>query len=101
MGNLEAAERLQAGGVSAMPVMGPTDHHADPHLLARDAIVHVHNPDLGDERHVGNPLRFSRLAQRTAARAPRLGEHTEEVLTTVLGLTSSEVAVLVDDGVCR
>jgi crotonobetainyl-CoA:carnitine CoA-transferase CaiB-like acyl-CoA transferase len=98
---LEAAERLQAAGVSAMPVMGPLDHHADAHLAARGAIVCVHHPDMGDERHIGNPLRLSRLPQRTAAAAPRLGEHTEAVLTSLLGLSAAEVAQLVEDGVCR
>jgi crotonobetainyl-CoA:carnitine CoA-transferase CaiB-like acyl-CoA transferase len=96
-----AAELLQAHGVSAMPVMGPMDHHADPHLLARGAIVHLHHPDIGDERHIGNPLRFSRLPQRVAQSAPRMGADTAAVLTTVLGLDADEVAQLVADGVCQ
>ena len=96
-----AAELLQAHGVSAMPVMGPLDHHADPHLLERGAIVHLVHPEVGDERHVGNPLRLSRLPQRPAASAPCLGADTEAVLTTVLGLTADEVADLVARGVCR
>jgi crotonobetainyl-CoA:carnitine CoA-transferase CaiB-like acyl-CoA transferase len=99
--NVEAAEVLQANGVSAMPVMGPLDHHADPHLRERGAIVHLVHPEVGDERHVGNPIRLSRLPQRTAASAPCLGADTEEVLTTVLGLTADDVAALVDQGVCR
>jgi crotonobetainyl-CoA:carnitine CoA-transferase CaiB-like acyl-CoA transferase len=84
-GDVEAAELLQAHGVSAMPVMGPRDHHAE----------------VGDERQLANPIRLSRLPQRTAASAPLLGEHTEEVLTSILGLSATEVAQLVDDGVCR
>ncbi len=96
-----AAELLQAHGVSAMPVMGPLDHIADPHLLARDAIVTVHHPDVGAERHIGNPLRCSKLEQRVAAAAPRMGQHTEEVLVSMLGLAPDEVAELVASGVCR
>ena len=70
-----AAELLQAHGVSAMPVMGPRDHHADPHLAARGAIVRLHHPEVGPERHVANPTRWSRLADpggraRAAASAP-------------------------------
>jgi crotonobetainyl-CoA:carnitine CoA-transferase CaiB-like acyl-CoA transferase len=97
----EAAELLQAHGVSAMPVMGPRDHHADPHLLERGAIVTLHHPEIGDERHIGNPLRFSRLPQRRAEAAPLMGADTEAVLTSVLGLDAAEVAQLVTDGVCR
>jgi crotonobetainyl-CoA:carnitine CoA-transferase CaiB-like acyl-CoA transferase len=95
------AELLQAHGVSAMPVMGPLDQHADEHLLERGAIVTLHHPDVGDERHIGNPLRFSRLPQRVARAAPRMGADTEAVLTSVLGLDPDEVAQLVADGVCR
>jgi crotonobetainyl-CoA:carnitine CoA-transferase CaiB-like acyl-CoA transferase len=96
-----AAELLQAHGVSAMPVMGPQDHLADPHMLERGAIVTLHHPDVGDERHIGNPLRFSRLPQRRAEAAPKMGADTEAVLTSVLGLDPDEVAELVADGVCR
>ena len=98
---MDAAELLQANRVSAMPVMGPVDHHADPHLRERGAIVQLVHPEVGDERHVGNPLRLSRLPQRTAASAPCLGADTEAVLTTVLGLTADDVAALVAEGVCR
>ncbi|HLM17937.1 MAG TPA: CoA transferase [Acidimicrobiia bacterium] len=96
-----AAELLQAHGVSAMPVMGPYDHLADPHLLERGAIVTLHHPEVGAERHVGNPLRFSRLPQRVAQSAPLMGADTEAVLTSVLGLEADDVAQLVVDGVCR
>ena len=99
--NESAAELLQAHGVSAMPVMGPYDHHADPHLLERGAIVTLHHPEVGDERHIGNPLRFSRLPQRRAEAAPLMGADTEAVLTSVLGLSPAEVEQLVADGVCR
>jgi crotonobetainyl-CoA:carnitine CoA-transferase CaiB-like acyl-CoA transferase len=97
----DAAELLQAHGVSAMPVMGPRDHHADEHLRERGAIVTLHHPDVGDERHIGNPLRFSELAQRRAEAAPKMGADTEAVLTSVLGLDADEVTKLVAEGVCR
>ena len=99
--NVEAAELLQLQGVSAMPVMGPIDQHADPHLTERGFIVRLEHPEAGEETHVGNPIRFSRTVQRTAASAPCLGAHTEEVLTTVLGLSPEDVAELVEQGVCR
>ena len=96
-----AAEELQAHGVSAMPVMGPLDHHADEHLRERGAIVTLHHALGGDERHIGNPIRMSRLPQRRAEAAPLMGEHTEAVLGEVLGLTPDDVAALRESGVCR
>ncbi|HEX4432198.1 MAG TPA: CoA transferase [Frankiaceae bacterium] len=99
--NVAASELLQLQGVSASPVMGPVDQHADPHLLEREAIVHLQHPAVGEETHVANPIRFSRTTQRTAASAPCLGADTEAVLTSVLGLSPAEVADLVEQGVCR
>jgi crotonobetainyl-CoA:carnitine CoA-transferase CaiB-like acyl-CoA transferase len=96
----EAAELLQAHGVSAMPVMGPADHHADRHLAARRAIVRLEHPEVGPERHVANPTRWSRLATRVAASAPCLGADTEAVLAE-LGLDATDVAHLRETGVCR
>jgi crotonobetainyl-CoA:carnitine CoA-transferase CaiB-like acyl-CoA transferase len=97
----DAAAQLQAVGVSAMAVMGPADHHADEHLAARQFIVTLEHPEVGTERHVGNPIRLSRTPQRTAASAPCLGADTIAVLHRVLGLAPHEVEALTDSGVCR
>jgi benzylsuccinate CoA-transferase BbsF subunit len=97
----DAAEALQAAGVSAMPVQNGDDHRADAHLAARGGIVTVEHPDIGPERHSGNPIRMSRTPLGPPRAAPRLGADTEDVLTRVLGLTRDEVAALADGGVCR
>jgi crotonobetainyl-CoA:carnitine CoA-transferase CaiB-like acyl-CoA transferase len=97
----EVARLLQDHAISAMPVLGPDDHHGDAHLAARQAIVTLHHPEVGPERHVANPLRLSPTPQRRAESAPCLGADTEEVLVTVLGRSPEEVADLVARGVCR
>ncbi len=97
----EAARVLQEHGVSAMPVMGPLDHLSDPHLLERGFIVHLEHAEVGAERHAGNPVRMSRLAQRTAASAPCLGADTEDVLGSLLGIEADAVGELRERGVCR
>ncbi|MEO5839068.1 MAG: CoA transferase [Acidimicrobiales bacterium] len=96
----EAAAILQAMGVSAMPVMGPLDHHADPHLSERGAIVTLQHPEVGTEHHVGNPLRMG-LTQRTALSAPCLGADTDKVLRRWLDLSGEEIELLVATGVCQ
>jgi crotonobetainyl-CoA:carnitine CoA-transferase CaiB-like acyl-CoA transferase len=96
-----AAELLQEAGVSAMPVMNGLDLRVDPHLTARGTLVTLVHPEMGEERHSGNPLRFSRTPVKTACPAPRLGEHTADVLTRWLGMTAEKVADLAEAGVCR
>jgi crotonobetainyl-CoA:carnitine CoA-transferase CaiB-like acyl-CoA transferase len=98
---LDAAESLQAAGVSAMPVVDGDDLRADAHLAARGGIVTVAHPVIGPERHAANPLRPSRMPIVTAPAAPRIGEHTAEVLARVLGLDDTEIARLATDGVCQ
>jgi len=97
----DAATVLQTAGVSAMAVQNGDDHRADAHLAARGALVTVEHPEIGPERHSGNPLRFSRTPLAPPRAAPCLGADTEDVLTRVLGLPRDEVARLVEDGVCR
>ncbi len=96
-----AAEELQAASVSAMPVMGGLDLRADAHLAARGAIVAIDNPFVGVEHHASNPIRPSRLPLRVAGPAPAIGQHTHDVLTEVLGMSTAEVDKLVERGVCR
>ena len=97
----EVARLLQEYGVSAMPVLGPDDHRADAHLAARSAIIAVEHPEVGTEHHAANPLRLSATGQRPGSAAPCLGADTEDVLTSILGLTPVAVADLVARGVCR
>ena len=97
----DAARLLQQAGVSAMAVMNGVDLRSDPHLTARGSLVTLHHPEIGEERHSGNPLRFSRMPVTTAGPAPRLGEHTADVLVRWLGMQPAEVSGLVDAGVCR
>jgi 2-methylfumaryl-CoA isomerase len=76
-------------------------------LAAEDARVapaaglygEVDQPGIGRIRAPASPLRFGATAQLPPLRAPRLGEHTEEVLATVLGLGATEIGRLHDAGV--
>jgi crotonobetainyl-CoA:carnitine CoA-transferase CaiB-like acyl-CoA transferase len=95
----DAATALQAVGVSAMPVQGPLDLRADPHLAARGALVEINDPEIGPVRHVANPLRLGRAPLVPLGPAPRLGADTAEVLTRLVGVSPVEIAQLVAAGV--
>jgi crotonobetainyl-CoA:carnitine CoA-transferase CaiB-like acyl-CoA transferase len=74
-GRLDAA-RLPHGVVEARP-FALLDH---PDARAIGLVRELEDPDLGPELVVGPPLRLSRTPAATSRPAPRLGEHTDEVL---------------------
>jgi 2-methylfumaryl-CoA isomerase len=59
----------------------------------------IDQPGVGRYLAPGLPLEFSAVPRAAPAPAPRLGEHTEEVLAGVLGIGSSEYGRLHDKGV--
>jgi crotonobetainyl-CoA:carnitine CoA-transferase CaiB-like acyl-CoA transferase len=96
----QACERLSEAGIVAGPCATPAEVIDDPHIKARDMLVEL---DAGDgESPVvvpGNPIKMSRMADGPDGRLPWLGEHTDEVLTTELGLDADELADLRKQGV--
>jgi len=60
---------------------------------------HIDQPGVGQVLAPGSPLSFSEIDRGSPTVAPRLGEHTDEILLEVLGMTSNEVGKLHDDGV--
>jgi 2-methylfumaryl-CoA isomerase len=56
---------------------------------------------VGEVLAAGIPLQFSGQDRIPAGPAPRLGEHTEQVLHELLGLPSAEFGRLHDQGIVR
>ncbi len=75
--------------------------------LAEDADLSAANPLLqplaqpgvGDYLAPVSPLAFSGVARVPIAPAPQLGQHTDEILLGVLGLSEGDVGRLHDDGI--
>jgi len=59
----------------------------------------LEQPGIGTYLMPGSPLQFGELPRLAATRAPLLGEHTDEILSTVLELSDSEIAGLHDERV--
>ena len=87
----EAMHILAGAGVLAGATLNPHEIVEDEHLIARDMIVTVEDEVRGDYRMIGCPIKLSDQ-DVTVTPAPRLGEHNEEILTSILGYTSEEVA---------
>jgi 2-methylfumaryl-CoA isomerase len=59
----------------------------------------VEQPGIGRYPMPGLPLDFSASPRQPTRPAPRLGEHTDQVLSEVLGLPSAEIVRLHDTGI--
>ena len=59
----------------------------------------LEQPGIGTYLMPGSPLEFGALERVPVRRAPLLGEHTEEILADVIGLSESEIGRLHDEGV--
>jgi 2-methylfumaryl-CoA isomerase len=59
----------------------------------------IEQPGIGTYLMPGSPLNFAANERLPPRRAPLLGEHTDEVLADVLGLTDAEIGRLYDDGI--
>lgn len=93
----EWLDRLR-GRVPCAPVNDVRQALADPQVLARDMIVEVEHPDFGTLREVRSPVRTEGEI-RHPARAPRLGEHTDQILREVLSYSDGTIARLRATGV--
>ncbi|MFW3171572.1 CaiB/BaiF CoA transferase family protein, partial [Geodermatophilus sp. CPCC 206100] len=93
------AERLQALGVPAAVVSTGEDLvDRDPHLAARGFYVALDHPLAGRVLHEGVVARLGRTAVRPDRPAPLLGQHTDAVLTELLGLQPAEIQALTEAG---
>ena len=71
------------------------DH--DPDCSPANPIFHaVTQPNIGTYPVPGVPAHFGAVARQPARRAARLGEHTDEILADILGLSSAEIGQLHD-----
>lgn len=59
----------------------------------------LEQPGVGSYLMPGSPLDFSQVARLPVRPAPSLGEHTDEILLDVLGLSEGEVGQLHDQGI--
>jgi crotonobetainyl-CoA:carnitine CoA-transferase CaiB-like acyl-CoA transferase len=85
---------LEAAGVPCGPINDIAQVFENPQVKARGLRVDIEREDSGPVKLVGSPMRFSATPVQYTLPPPRLGEHTTEVLRTLLGYTDDQIAAL-------
>jgi crotonobetainyl-CoA:carnitine CoA-transferase CaiB-like acyl-CoA transferase len=95
----ETERLLQRAGVPAHIVSRAGDLARDRHLRAANHFRRIEDPEFGAAEIEGPRFQFERTKLAETRRAPRIGEHSNEILREVCGLSESEIAELTEAGV--
>jgi formyl-CoA transferase len=73
------------------PILGVKAALAQPQTIAREMVIKTHHQTLGEIPIVSRPFKFPGAAQAAPAAPPVLGQHTNEILRDMLGLTPEQI----------
>ena len=90
---------LQADDLFASPINTYSDLLSDPQVIDNEYIVDYEHPTLGKVKLMGSAVRLSETPARIFSPAPEHGQHTEEVLMELLGLTWKDIDRLREEAV--
>jgi crotonobetainyl-CoA:carnitine CoA-transferase CaiB-like acyl-CoA transferase len=93
-------EIFDEAGVWYAPVNDYADIEDDPQLEANGSILTFEHPRAGTVRLLSHPIRYDEETPALRRIPPRLGEHTEEVLSEA-GYGAEAISNLVEAGVVR
>ena len=88
---LEAMDILNKYDIPCGPILSMKELAEERSLRATGTVVEVDHPKRGKYLTVGNPIKLSD-SPCEVQRSPLLGEHTEEILSAVLGYSEREIA---------
>lgn len=81
-------------GVPLGAINNLSDLIEHPQIKAREALVELQHPTAGTVKMVGVPMRLSRTPGSVRTPSPLLGEHTEDILREMLGLSAHDISTL-------
>ncbi|QBF24542.1 CoA transferase [Pseudomonas tructae] len=83
--------QLEQVGVPCGPINDLAQMFADPQVKARGLAIEMPHPLAGQVPQVASPIRLSKTPVEYRHAPPLLGEHTEQILGEVLGLSNAEI----------
>ena len=97
MSKIDVMATLNPLNVPCGPILSMKELAEEPALRKTGTVVEVDHPQRGKYLTVGNPIKLSD-SPADVRRSPLLGEHTDEVLRTVVGLTDEEISAARQQG---
>jgi formyl-CoA transferase len=97
MTKFEVMEECNKHDIPVGPILSMKEIAEEPSLRATGTVVEVDHPTRGKYLTVGHPVKMSDSIS-VVERSPLLGEHTDEILTDVLGYSAKELAEIKASG---
>ncbi len=94
---LEVMETLNPLNVPCGPILSMKELAEEPSLRETGTVVEVDHPTRGAYLTVGNPIKLSD-SPTEVVRSPLLGEHTDDILKSVVGWSDEQIAAARDAG---
>jgi formyl-CoA transferase len=92
-------EQLASAGIPAGRIKPIDEVLADPQVLHRQMVVEIPHPTAGTVKLLGVPYKLSETPASVRFAPPLLGQHTQEILSGMLGYSETEIASLQAEGV--
>ena len=93
----EVMDICNAKNIPVGPILSMKEIAEEPSLRETGTVVEVDHPERGKYLTVGNPVKLSD-SPSDVLRSPLLGEHTDEVLRDVVGLSDEDIAAAREAG---
>ncbi|GEA12600.1 CaiB/BaiF CoA-transferase family protein [Alteromonas sp. KUL49] len=92
-------DKLEAARIPCAPVNSFSQALSDEQVQHRNMVVELTSGDGNTTKGPGNPIKLSRSSEESYSPAPKLGEHTKDVLSSVAGLSDDAIQKLIDSKV--
>jgi succinate--hydroxymethylglutarate CoA-transferase len=97
----EWLEAFEGSGLPYAAVNDVRDTLDHEHVRARDMVVKVEHGACGEVEMVNTPVKYSEAEPGIRTAPPLLGEHTDEVLGEMLGMSAEEIEAMRKEGAVR
>ena len=92
-------DKLEQAGIPCGPIQDIEQVCNDPQIAERKMLIEIEHPVAGPQKMPNSPLKFSSSPIELLTPAPLLGEHTREILKSMLGMKDEEVVTLRSAGI--